>query len=175
MPLDPSQLINNIKKSFNVHVVAVIDGATINFDDDSFNTTGLESWYSIRYSDLNSSSPGMGDIIDSDGSRGLAHSLKGEIGAWIRGDPQHVGLGAMIDNIVSICEQGSFDFLDFTDPENPEEIGIIKIKPGRGSFVPSRVRANAIGGGNEEPRDEGDINGFKLEFELSVISEVDEK
>ena len=169
MTLNASQIINNMERSFNVYLEDALGEENINFNEDPYETGGLESWYAIRYSGYSSESTGMGDLIDEDTDvEGRFHTLNCEVSAWRRDDPQRTELGAMVDELMSLCEAVSITFYDFADPENPVSIGKIRIEPGRGSFTPS------WGGGKSggETHLEANIVGFLLEVELIVVAQI---
>ena len=87
MSLDPSQLINNIKRSFNHYLETDLTPATVNFVQDPFDTSEMTSWYAVRYVGYSSEPTGMGDLIDEDvDTEGRFHVLVSEVSAWRRGD-----------------------------------------------------------------------------------------
>ncbi len=63
MALDASQLINNMKRSFNVYIGNGLDPAVVNFDEDPFDTGGLTAWYSVRYTGFSTEPAGMGENL----------------------------------------------------------------------------------------------------------------
>ena len=170
MPPNPSQIVNNMKRSFNKYISAIIVSGNINFDQDPFDTDNLDDWYSIRYKEHDSSGTGMGNLIEAaTEKKGFRHRLACEIGAWRRDDPQRTGLGDMIDKLVSLSEAGSVNLYDFTDPENPVQSGTMYISPSKGKFLPK------WDGGNKTIRDEyvrQNIVGFILDIDLLVVAKV---
>jgi len=162
MTLTPSQVINNIKRSFNAYLAAGLTGSTINFDGNSFNTSGLDSWYSVRYLEIASDPAGMGDVIGTDGSTGNIHSVKAEVGAWHRDDPQGVSSGDMIDKIVDLLEESQVTFYDWSDPEDPVESGELALYAGSGSFIPF---------GSDMNLRDANVRGFLIEVELKIVAE----
>ena len=137
MSLDPSQILNNMKRSFNVYLENGLSPTPVNYDEDPFDTSDLTSWVAVRYGGYSTEPTGMGDLIDEGTSeRGRFHILKCEVSAWRREDPQRAGLGGLIDELVALCEAPSVPFHDYADPENPVDIGTIRLKPVRGSFTP---------------------------------------
>ncbi len=175
MYLNPSQIINNIKRSFNAYLESVLAHTTINFDEDPFETGELTSWYAVRYVGYSSESSGMGDLIDEDtNAEGRFHVLKCELSAWCRDDSQRVSLGEMIDNLVAISEAPSVALYNYADPENPVEIGTIQLKPSRGvSTPPWSGSAGGVLKSSGDIHAEGRMVGFVLEMNLTVLAEVD--
>ncbi|MCK4721069.1 hypothetical protein KAU08_10435 [bacterium] len=173
MALNASQIINNLKRSFNVYLETSLPGATVNFDEDPFETDGLDAWYAVRYSGYSSEPVGMGEFIDDTGTKGRLHRLGCEVSAWSCGDSQRENLGDMIDLIMDCCEAGLVPFDDFADPQDPVNIGDMRIIVGVGSMTP-------LWGGSKGPvlKSSSDIHagkrlaGFVLEIELEVISEI---
>jgi hypothetical protein len=169
MTLNASQIINNMERSFNVYLEDALGEENINFNEDPYETGGLESWYAVRYSGYASESTGMGDLIDEDTDvKGRFHSLKCEVSAWRRDDPQRTELGAMVDELLSLCEAESVEFYDFADPEDPQLIGTMKVRPGRGSFTPSWGGGKSGSGTHIE----ANMVGFVLEVELIAIAQI---
>lgn len=169
MTLNPSQIINNMERSFNVYLQSALTEENINFNEDPYETAELESWYAVRYSDYSSESTGMGDLIEEGTDvEGRFHALKCEVSAWRRDDPQRTELGAMVDQVMSLCEVESVTFYDFADPENPVSIGTLRLKPGRGNFSPS------WSGGRSGGRThlEANMVGFMLEVELIAVARI---
>jgi hypothetical protein len=175
MTLDPSQIINNMKRSFNVYVGNTLGEAEVNYDEDPFDTAGLASWYSVRYAGYSSESSGMGDLIDENSAtKGRYHVLKCELSAWSRDDPQRAELGSMVDAIVALCEAPSVTFYDFADPENPVSIGKIYLRPGRGTFTPpwgGKERGSVLKSSGDVHSDARMV-GFVMELDLVGIAEV---
>lgn len=172
MALDASQIINNMKKSFNVYVENSMPGATVNFDEDPFDTDGLESWFAVRYTGYSSESVGMGEIVDSNGTTGRLHLLNGEISAWTNDDIQRANLGGMIDEIVSHVETGMISFYDFSDPEEPVLIGKMRMKAGKGAMTPGWSGNRYVWKSARDVHLEKRIAGYILEVELAVIAEI---
>jgi len=174
MPLNPSQIINNLKKSFNGFLATELSGENINFDQDPFETGGLTSWFSVRYMFYRSEPVGVGDYIDDDtDTKGRFHILKCELSAWSRDDEQRVDLGDMADMVMEIAEAESITLYDYDDPEDPESVGKIKIQPGDGNFSP--VWGGASGGVLKSSGDmhaDLRLKGYVQEITLSTIAEV---
>lgn len=172
MALDPSQLINNMKRSFNAHVENALTGATVNFDEDPFDTDGLDTWYAVRYAGYSSEPVGMGEVVDDSGTEGRLHVLGCEISAWSRSDSQRYDLGAMIDEIVNISEIGMITFYNFADPEDPVDIGKIRLKAGKGSMTPGWKGSENVWKSARDVHAEKRLVGYVLEMELAVIAEI---
>ena len=171
MALDASQIINNMKKSFNTYIESSMSGATINFDEDPFDTDGLESWYAVRYTGFSSEPVGMGEVVDGNGANGRLHILNGEVSAWSCNDSQRAILGGMIDAIVALMEAGMITFYDYADPEDPVEIGKMRVKPGKGAMTPGFRGGKYVWKSSRDIHAEKRMSGYVLEVELTVIAE----
>lgn len=170
--IHPTRIVNNLKRSFNRHLENAVKPSKVNYDDESFDTSALLSWYSIRYMELETESPGMGDLIDeSKGTRGRIHRLNLEMGAWTRNDPQRIELGLMVDRILSICGARSIPMYDFADPENPEECGTILIIPRKGLFSPAWTGGGGILRTSSNAHAASGITGFVMKIELKTLAE----
>jgi len=174
MSLNASQLINNLKKSFNRYVANELSGDTVNYDLDPFDTTGLSSWYSVRYTEFQTEPVGIGDFIDVETNRqGRIHVVGAELSAWCRHDEQRAELGDMLDKVMAIAETASITLYDFADPENPVSIGKVMIKTAGGAFTP--VWSGSMGG---VLKSSGDIHadhrlkGYVQKITLTTIAEV---
>jgi len=174
MTLNASQIINNLKKSLNVHIATVLAGETVNYDEDPFDSSELTSWYAVRYTGYESEPVGIGDLIDdTTDKKGRRHVLKAELSAWSRDDEQRVELGAMVDLIITIAEAGSVTLYDFADPENPVSIGNIRIEPGNGTFSPIWGGASGkVLKSSGEMHAEHRLKGYVQEITLTTIAEV---
>ena len=161
MSLNASQLINNLKKSFNRYVANELSGDTVNYDLDPFDTTGLSSWYSVRYTEFQTE------------PQGRIHVVGAELSAWCRHDEQRAELGDMLDKVMAIAETASITLYDFADPENPVSIGKVMIKTAGGAFTP--VWSGSMGG---VLKSSGDIHadhrlkGYVQKITLTTIAEV---
>jgi hypothetical protein len=173
MALDPTQVVNNVKRSFNAYVSAGLGPATINFDQDPFEADGLESWYSVRYTSYSTEPSGMGEMIEDDEStKGRFHVVGCEVSAWRRDDPQRAELGGMADELIALCEEPSITLYDYADPENPQECGKVYLRPRLGTFTPIWSGAKPIWKADSERHERGRIVGFVLELELITLAEV---
>ena len=176
MALDPSQVVNNMKKSFNAYIAGGVTPVNVNFDEDPFGASGLDEWYAIRHRGLSSEPVGMGDLIEEDSlQQGRFHVLKCEVSAWHRDDPQRAGLGDMADTLVSLCEAARVTLYDFADPDEPVNIGTMKMRSGNGSFTPVYGGGKASGlvsGSDSEMYAEGRIAGYVMEVELVAVAEI---
>lgn len=173
MPLDATQILNNLKRSFNAYLATALEGSSINFDEDPFETAGLESWYAVRYTGLRSESSGMGELIEEDEStEGRFHALNCEVSVWSRDDPQRATLGDMVDKLIVLVEEASISLYDYSDPENPVECGKIYIHPQTGSFTPKWAGGGPVLKSSSDKHAQGGITGFVLEIELITLAEV---
>jgi hypothetical protein len=172
MALDASQIINNMKKSFNTYIENSMSGATINFDEDPFDTDGLESWYAVRYTGFSSEPVGMGEVADGNGAKGRLHVLNGEVSAWSCNDSQRANLGGMIDVIVALMEAGMITYNDYDNPEDPEEIGKMRVKAGKGAMTPGFRGGKYVWKSARDIHAEKRMSGYVLEVELAVIAEI---
>jgi hypothetical protein len=177
MSLDPSQIINNIKRSFNALLSTELSGSTINFDQDPFDTSDLGSWYSVRYSGYSTESTGMSELIDEDTEKqGRYHVLRTEISAWTRDDQQRVVLGGMVDKLVVVSETVTVPLYSYAVPESPVEIGSMLIRPGKGSFTPTwgggRSSGGAVWKSSGDEHAEGRITGYVIDVEIVVVAEI---
>jgi hypothetical protein len=172
MAPNASQIINNMKRSFNAHLGTALEETAINFDQDTFDTVGLDSWYAIRYTGYSSEPTGMGDIIDSSGSVGRFHVLQCELSGWAREDSQRLTLGGVVDGIIAICETASIPLYDFSDPDDPDEIGDMRLVPSDGKFSPSWGSAGGLGKSSADLQSDMRIVGFTMEFRLTAEAEV---
>jgi hypothetical protein len=172
MTLTQTRLIDTVKKSFNQYIDSATGSEPVNFDDEAFDTDGLDSWYAIRYAGMKTESPGMGGIVgESTTKHGLINVVNVEIGAWTKDDPQKIELGPMIDTILSNCEVPSITLYDYTDPEHPVSVGKAYLRPKSRKFAPSL-------GGHMKTRSsdtlaQSNLTGFVMELDLLVIAEVD--
>lgn len=173
MTLNASQILNNLKRSFNAFVATQLEAAEVNFDDDSFETSGTDAWYAIRYTDLRSESTGMGDLIDPDNpDQGRFHIAACEISAWHREDPQRVSLGGMVDKLIVISETESFQLFDYSDPENPVEAGTVYIRAKKGAFTPRWGGGGPVLKTSSDAHAAGEMVGFVVELDLITLAEV---
>jgi hypothetical protein len=173
MTLNPTQEVNNIKRSFNRYIADAVSPATVNYDQDPFQTTDLDSWYSIRYTGQTTEPTGMGDLIgEEDESKGRFRVVNCELSAWCRNDPQRAALGPMADMIVVLCEAASITLYDFADPENPMACGTIYLRPLRGKFAPVWGGGGPMQKGSSDLYTELRLAGFVLEVDLLTISEA---
>ncbi len=173
MSLDPSQIVGNMQKSFNVYLEDGLTGETVNFNEDPFDTGGLESWYAVRYVGYSTESTGMGDLIEEDTSQeGRLHVLECEVSAWCRDDPQRAELGEMVDKVMALCEVAAVTFYDFADPRNPVEIGDMWLRPQRGTFSPVWGGGGPVWKSSGDEHAEAGVVGFVLEMNLVAIAEV---
>jgi len=173
MSLDPTQITNNMKRSFNAYLAGEVAPSTVNYDEDPFDTSGLTSWYAVRYQGYSSEPTGMGDLIEEHvATKGRYHALKSEVSGWVRDDPQRSSLGEMVDKLVSLAEEPSITFYDFADIENPVQIGKIYLRPAGGSFSPTWGGGGNVSKSSAEVHAEGRMVGFVLEVELVAIAEV---
>ncbi len=177
MPLDASQVINNIKRSYNSFVASKVGEANVNYDDSSFDTSEMVSWYSIRYAGYSSEPTGMGDFIEENTNQeGRLHILQVELGAWCRNDPQRIALGDMIDIMIDLSETSSVTFYDYSDLEIPSSDGTFKQRPKVGGLTPSW--GGRGGSGSKVPKSDGhthtgsDMVGFVMLCELRLVAEV---
>jgi hypothetical protein len=172
MALDASQIINNMKKSFNTYIENSMSGATINFDEDPFETDGLESWYAVRYTGFSSEPVAMGEIVDENGTKGRLHRLNSEVSAWSSNDSQRANLGGMIDAVVALMEAGMIAFYDYDDPEDPDEIGKMRVKSGKAAMTPGWSGNKYVWKSARDIHAEKRIAGYVLEVEIQVIAEI---
>jgi hypothetical protein len=174
MTLNPSQIINNIKRSFNNYISTAVAPATVNFDQDPFDTASLSSWYAIRYSGISTEPTGMGDLIDESGTgRGRIHVVDCELSAWSGNDPQRASLGSMIDILIAACEAPSITLYDFSDPDNPDECGALALHPTHGTLTPTWGSGRAVWKTSRDAQIGAGVVGFVLELKLTTIAEVD--
>ena len=172
--MNSTQLINNIKRSFNSYASDALSPAAVNFDIDPFDTSGLTEWYAIRYTGYLSESSGMGDLVDEDSEdKGRVHRVSCEISAWRRADPQRSGLGDMADKLISLCEIPSISIYDYTDPEDPVECGTMSVQPRKGRFTPSWSGGGPVLKSASDLYLDLETAGFILEFELITITELE--
>jgi len=170
MSLNSSQVVNNMKRSFNRYIGEKLGDAAVNYDVGSFNTERLTEWYAVRYTNFCSESVGMGDSIDEGGTRGRFHVLECELSAWCRGD--RAALGEMADMLTSSCEIPSIPLYDFADPENPVACGKIYLRLKDGKFVPSWGPHSQVLKSSSDIYLRAGIVGFILNIELITIAEV---
>jgi hypothetical protein len=174
--MNPTQVINNIKRSFNAYAEEALapSNAAVNFDLDPFDTSGLTEWFAIRYTGCSSESSGMGDLVTEDSEvKGRIHRVSCEISAWRRADPQRSGLGDMADMLISLCEIPSITLYDYTDPENPVECGTMSIQPRKGRFTPSWSGGAPVYKSSSDLYSDLETAGFILEFDLITITELE--
>ena len=168
-----TEILNNIKKSFNAWLAGELEGETINFDKDPFRTDGLESWYAVRYSGYSSESTGMSDLISESGTqKGIYRILDAEVSAWSRDDEQRATLGEMADKIMELCEEASITLYDFEDPENPVEAGSIYLSAKKGVFSPKWSGGSGVWKTDSDAHERMRVVGFVLEVEMRVLAEV---
>lgn len=168
MTSNATQVLNNIKRSFNKFLGKTLEGSTVNFDEDTFVTEGLDSWYVVRYGGCISNGTGMGNLVEESAlDRGFYHTINAEIAAYHSNDPQKYDLGAMVDELLLLAETPSIPLYDFTDLEDPDESGTIYISPGKGTFAPAWSGGGKNGSAEEYRRRE--IVGFILDIRLSVL------
>ncbi|MFH1676415.1 MAG: hypothetical protein ABIC40_05250 [bacterium] len=168
-----TQILNNIKKSFNAWLAEELEGETINFDGDPFRTDDLEAWYAVRYAGYSSESTGMDDIIAETGTqKGMYRILDAEVSAWCRDDKQRASLGEMTDKLMELCEEVSITLYDFEDPENPEETGLIYLRAKKGVFSPRWSGGSRVLKTDSDAHERMRVVGFVLEVELRVLAEV---
>ena len=173
MTLNSTQVLNNLKKTFNAYVAAQLSGSTVNFDDDTFDTAGLDDWYAVRYTGQASESSGMGESIEAETStEGRFHVVGCELSAWHRADPQRTSLGDMADKLVVITEAGSISLYDYADPENPVECGTLYFRPLKGTFTPKWGGGGRVTKSSSDSHTELDLVGFIVEMELITLAEV---
>ncbi len=173
MSLDPTRIINNMKRSFSAYLAGEVAPSTVNYDEDPFDTSGLTSWYAVRYRGCSTEPTGMGDLIEEHvATKGRYHVLNAEVSGWARDDSQRLHLGEMADKIVSLAEEPSITFYDYSDIENPVQIGKIYLRPAGGSFSPVWGGGGDVSKSNGEVHAEGRMVGFVLEVKLVAIAEV---
>jgi len=173
MTLDASQMVNNMKRSFNKYMAEGLAPAVVNFDEGDFDASGLAIWYTIRYRKLRSESAGMGDLIEEDSlQQGRLHILGCGISAWSRNDLQKYGLGGMADKVIALAEAVSVTLYDFDDPEIPVDIGEMKIRPGDGVFTPVGGGEAPVSSSESEVYSEEGIAGFVFELELVTVAKI---
>ena len=173
MALDATQVVSNVKRSFNRHIADSVEPASVNFDEDPFDTDDLTSWFSVRYTGYRSEPAGMGDSIDEQtDAKGRIHRIGVEVGAWCRDDPQRLVLGDMADKILSACSQAAIALYDFTDPENPVEIGTLYLQSKEGKFTPTWSSGGVIRKSSSDAHLQARMVGYVLELDLVTIAEV---
>ena len=173
MSLNPSQVVNNIKRSFNAYIADAVAPADVNFDQDPFDTESISSWYAVRYTGYSPEPTGMGDLIeDSSETRGKIHAVKCEVSAWCKNDSQRGALGSMADILMSSCEAASITLYDYADPEDPVASGTIGLYPSRGTFTPVWGGAGSVWKTSSDAQSGAGIVGFVMELELKTITEV---
>ncbi len=166
-----------MKRSFNAFLSTELSGSTVNFDQDPYDTSGLDSWYSVRYSGYSTESTGMSELIDEDTEKkGRYHVLRTELSAWTRDDLQRAVLGGMVDKLVVIGETVTVLLYSYADPESPVEIGSMLIRPGKGTFTPiwggGRSSEGTVWKSSGDAHAEGRITGYVIDVEIVVVAEI---
>jgi hypothetical protein len=174
MTLNASQIVNNIKRSFNRYVGNTVSPAAVNYDEDPFDISGLSAWFAVRYTGYSSEPTGMGDEVEENTEAvGRFRLVNCEVSAWHRDDPQRTALGAMADILVAMCETPSIVLYDYTNPQNPVECGTVYVRPIIGRFTPTWGGGGPVRKTSSDMHAEAGLVGFVLELELKTIAEVD--
>ena len=173
MPLTTSQKFNEIKRSLHKHLEDNLPGIEINFDDEKFTPAGNDPFLVIRYPGSHHEPSGIGDVITGDqaGLRGRWHRVDCSLTIYSREDSQKASAGDLFDTVSDLLKAGDITLYDFTDPENPINIGKIYIDQGAGHTGPSPVEGRSFDNIVKRDLEKAGFSWISLNVQLSVLEE----